>query len=101
MCQGSGRQTVAVPGPYDERFYAELGRIVVDWSRVEYLLKDVLARLTGAERGVAYLLTSGMTTGRVLERCQWLANTAVGPEDRASLVDWLRAASAALDARNR
>jgi hypothetical protein len=33
---------------YDDARYVELGRLVVSWSRVEYHLKDVLARLARA-----------------------------------------------------
>jgi hypothetical protein len=85
---------------YNDAFYAELGRLVVGWSRVEYLLKVLLARLTGADEGVAYLLTADMTTGRVIERCKWLVENSLDGDERLRVLEWLQAAKSGLEARN-
>lgn len=87
--------------PFDQALYADLGHIVMAWSRVEYLQKMLLARLAGADQAVAYLITGDLPAGKVIEKCLWVANASLEDPHRSRVIAWLEAAKSALKARNR
>lgn len=87
------------PGRYTTEMYAAIGRYVVVWSRVEYVLKSLLAEGTRADVSVAYTLLEGMPVGKIIERCGYLVD-ASDADDKQVVLDWLRAARAVNVERN-
>jgi hypothetical protein len=80
---------VTEPGRYNTEMYEVLGRYVVVWSRVEYVLKELLAGCLDVDQGVAYFLTEGLRAVHLIERCRYLAEVS-DAEDRELILAWLR-----------
>jgi len=85
---------------YDWRYFALIGRLVVTWSRVEGLLKQLIVDIVAGDEWTIHSLSADMPAARLIERCRAISEQLVVQPDRDLIHEWLNLADQARVTRN-
>jgi hypothetical protein len=67
-----------------------LGRVVVQWSKLEYLLRVTLGNLSGLQPAAALMFTEGLGgTSRLVDRARAFAEMHLRGSEREAFLSWL------------